>query len=448
MQQKIYNCGGIDFSTPAQKVCAGVFSRDEVNILATTANISAPAMTAYVIWVLMDAESRGIKELYFLARDGMVMYQIGSALAKHWNIDVECKYFYCSRKSLRLPMYCIDKEYYFDRLFEGKDHISPEIILSRAGIEKEKQKEILNSLGVTENIRLLGQDKNSFKQKLQELNEFAEIIEPEAEKALVNSFKYMEKQGIGQKPFALVDSGWKGTMQESLGKILRHKNMLKHPIKGYYIGLFNNTKKENGDYYTFLFSPKKNFLRSAFFNCNVFECMCPANHGMTLGYECKSGDYKPILDIDEENNGNNAVQLEYYSRYTEAFINVNEKRPHFDISDKLENISEKLLKQLFIKPERQQALAYADILFSEDVAAGGSKFRRLAEPLSINQTKQYMFFPRLFQKLFSKKLLTPPLLWAEGSLALSFKTVPWYIKIDRVLYRAAGLLITWVNRRG
>ena len=67
--------------------------------------IFAPLMTAFTVWVLREAEARGIKRLYFLSRDGYLLYRTAIRLVKSCKLDIECRYLYCSRYSLRVPMY-------------------------------------------------------------------------------------------------------------------------------------------------------------------------------------------------------------------------------------------------------------------------------------------------------------------------------------------------------
>ena len=64
-------------------------------------------MTDYVWWVLQEAEKAGIKTLYFLARDGWLLREIGLVICEHYSLDIECKYLYCSRISLRTPSYLL-----------------------------------------------------------------------------------------------------------------------------------------------------------------------------------------------------------------------------------------------------------------------------------------------------------------------------------------------------
>src|SRR5699024_7318970 len=57
----------------------------------------APFLVCYVRWVLDQALQRGIKRLYFVARDGEVMYKIARQLKRPGD-DIEMRYLYGSRR--------------------------------------------------------------------------------------------------------------------------------------------------------------------------------------------------------------------------------------------------------------------------------------------------------------------------------------------------------------
>lgn len=65
----------------------------------------APVLYAYIYWVLKEAKKRDIHTLYFLARDGYIMNKIARVICENEELDICCRYLYCSRMSLRMPTY-------------------------------------------------------------------------------------------------------------------------------------------------------------------------------------------------------------------------------------------------------------------------------------------------------------------------------------------------------
>lgn len=70
--------------------------------VAFCADIIAPIYVPFVFRILKDANKRGIKNLFFLARDGYIFYKIAEVF-KSLYPNIECHYLYVSRKSLYLP---------------------------------------------------------------------------------------------------------------------------------------------------------------------------------------------------------------------------------------------------------------------------------------------------------------------------------------------------------
>jgi len=53
----------------------------EAALRDVAAGVAAPLLAGYVAWLLLDAERRGIRRVYFLARDGQVLLDLARRLA-------------------------------------------------------------------------------------------------------------------------------------------------------------------------------------------------------------------------------------------------------------------------------------------------------------------------------------------------------------------------------
>ena len=66
----------------------------------------APVLYDYVSWVIEDARKRNIKKLYFLSRDGYLMYLVAERILSYRKIeDISISYLKVSRYSLRSAQY-------------------------------------------------------------------------------------------------------------------------------------------------------------------------------------------------------------------------------------------------------------------------------------------------------------------------------------------------------
>jgi len=68
-------------------------------------NFIAPTYVPFVYSILKDAEERGIQNLFFIARDGYILFRIAEIFRKSFP-NIKLNYLYASRKSLYLPGMC------------------------------------------------------------------------------------------------------------------------------------------------------------------------------------------------------------------------------------------------------------------------------------------------------------------------------------------------------
>jgi predicted HAD superfamily hydrolase len=94
------------------------------------ADFIAPIMVSHVYKILIDAHNRGIKDLFFLARDGFLLYNIAKELGSLFP-ELSFYYIYASRKALYFPsLHKIDIDNIKD-LFAKNEEISFKKILDR-----------------------------------------------------------------------------------------------------------------------------------------------------------------------------------------------------------------------------------------------------------------------------------------------------------------------------
>ena len=76
----------------------------------TVKNVLGPAINSFIIWVLQESRKNGVQRLYFLARDGYLMYQCARIYCEKQKLPIECRYLSCSRYSVRIPLFHMDME--------------------------------------------------------------------------------------------------------------------------------------------------------------------------------------------------------------------------------------------------------------------------------------------------------------------------------------------------
>ncbi len=390
-----------EFFTPCEQTISSnwLYGTDKV-LLETTASVTGPVLVSYVLWLLQDAMKNGIRKLYFLARDGYILHSIAKTLCESYLLDIECRYFYCSRYSLRKVLFLIDQEEALNKLCINGNRITPEIVLERAGLDDRERKQILSLLNIKEKNGMLSENGLSkLRDTLVGCEPFLNLAAKKSEDVYSLVHGYFKQEGLFDAvPFAIVDTGWLGSMQRSIRQIMQYSGC-DAQLYGYYFGMFERGKTEDGTYSCYYFSKNRHYFRCVNFNNNLFECLCTADHGMTVGYQ-KQGDNKiePILKPFRK-TWNLKLQLQMVDSYTKSFVSVNKQLPTVGIQS--EKMVRGLLKSFMVYPSCQEASVYGSIPFCDDLT---EKYMvSLAEKLTSDDLKQQKALRKIFRKLFIKR---------------------------------------------
>lgn len=105
--QKLLKAKDTNLTESPLGVCSGisrslVLNNESDIYRKVAADFLAPLYVPFIFNILSDASRRGIRKLFFLSRDGYILYVIAQSLADYFP-DLEVKYFYASRKALYLP---------------------------------------------------------------------------------------------------------------------------------------------------------------------------------------------------------------------------------------------------------------------------------------------------------------------------------------------------------
>ena len=245
-----------------------------------------PVLTEYVEWVLEQAVKSGERRLYFLARDGYMMYLMAKQLVDARGIDLDIRYLKISRYSIR------NAEYYFvgkaalDTLCVGGIDISFEKIMKRANLTEEEALHIARLAGYTENYKTVLNYRQlcRLKKELSQIGQLFVYIKKHAQNYYNTTVSYLRQEGmLEETSYALVDSGWVGTLQLSLQRVLEHEKAGKASLRGYYFGLYARPEgTDAGQYRAFYFGERDVRRKIKFSNC-LFETVFSAPEGMTCG---------------------------------------------------------------------------------------------------------------------------------------------------------------------
>lgn len=410
-------------------------------VFEISALVSGPLLFNYVTWVILEANNKNIKRLYFLARDGYIMYQIAILICNHYNINIECKYLYSSRIAWRVPQYHILGETCIEQICIGGIDVTLDKVMDRAILTEQEKKEVINVLGITDydvNKVLTRNELNEYKLKLVNCKEFMNFVYNHS----INQYKlaigYFEQEGLFEEiKYAIVDTGWTGSMQYSLYKLLQSKNPKIILPYGFYFGIFNLPKDvlEN-KFLSFYFSKNKGMLRKVFFNNNIIECICCSKDGMTRGYEKVGGKYVPCFETRSNVNLSKwpvELQINTIIKYAENAINcidVNKWNYRKEIK-----LSFELCKKFMVFPNKEEATAYGSYNFSDDITE--KSLQLLAISMNKKELNQNLVIYRILNRLNFRHYELPykQSCWHDGTIAKSETKFRMYYVVDNVIFR-------------
>lgn len=252
--------------------------------------IGGPILFSYAQWVIEESKRRGIKRLYFIARDGYIPKKVVDILLEKWNVDIKTHYLYGSRKAWRMPSYDgkigtvrrIIAMSNPDRLKSLTD------IAEVLKIDKDDLKAFLGDFSADEKLSYC--TISLLAKRLDENQKFRGFL---VERQTLNRKmvqRYL-KQEIDMKDekFAFVEIGGTGFTQKCLANLL--KDYYKEPIWTFFFKMDRIVNEKDCKYLNFLPSNLKTDL--------LIELLCRAPHGQTDSYiECNE-KIKPVLTGNE-----------------------------------------------------------------------------------------------------------------------------------------------------
>lgn len=399
--------------------------------------VLVPSLCGFVIWVLKRALEEGKKRLYFVARDGYLMYRLAEILCQTLGLPIECRYLYCSRYALRIPAFHLDMEGALDFICRGGIDVTMEKILNRSGIGGKDRRKVLRMLRLPyagDEVMPYAKLKD-VKRRLAECEYFLGCVERNSRQRMPELAGYLRQEGVlDGNDYALVDSGWTGSMQKTLGEVLAHLGR-RESLKGYYFGLYELPKGvERDDYEAYYFGPKGCLSAKVYFSNCLFESVFSAPHGMTVGYrECR-GEYVPFLAECFEERCRFARRMELCVMvYGEKLANNIKMRARWQegarAGDKDElreaflgldvhefrDMTRRLFKTFMGRPTKAEAEAFGDLKFSDDVLE--DTLYKTAAKLTEEELAKNHVWNKALVMLGVRKGSVKESAWYEGSVA-------------------------------
>jgi len=387
----------------------------------------APTLVQYVMWVLREAVSDGQQRLYFLSRDAYPMYLAARELAESMELDIEIRYLRVSRYSLRLPEYHLMGIDCLERIFLSGIDVSMYRILNRAGLDESEMEIVCRELQYD---RPLHQNLN--RREIIDLKAYVRKCCEEKTTTLLDRISrisaatyetaigYLEQEGLSDDiRYAIVDSGWVGTIQKSIQTILSQK----HPgiiVTGYYFGLYEYPSDRSGCVYkAYYFMPNGSIRRKTHFSNCLYEVMYSEPCPMVKGYEREDESYRPVFsEVGSPNveilQRDRDLLVIYVKTFAQELRRQIDGRGMTCLAAGNVRMTEKLYSKLMSAPNRWEAAYYGIQSFSDDVA--DDHMRCIANRLSQREIRDLRIIPKLAITMGISDKVVHESGWIEGTI--------------------------------
>ena len=254
---------------------------------------------------------------------------------------------------------------------------------------------------------------------------------------------------LDETPWAVVDSGWIGTIEKSIRNILavQKKDINVH---GYYFGLYELPPDTEGcTYEAYYFNPKGSTIKKMNFSNCLYEVVYTQAKPMVKAYtkNTQGGiSYEPVYS-DIENP--NSVQIErntgLLKEFIEAYIEQRKKlytqkvvkqntqkatqrntqeaaqRNTQEATHEFQHVAEKLYTLLMANPTRWEARYYGNFLFSDDICDEHNQ--STANQLTEQEVKDLGAISKLLIAAGISKKKIHESAWIEGTIVNLNKSV-------------------------
>lgn len=321
---------------------------------------------SFLQWIIENAKEDGVQEVFFLTREGEFFKSILDKIKLEEKLKLDYKLLQVSRMSTFLPsMKKFDKDDWdrFLNQYKGQTIVA---FARSMGTPFSETMEMLQRYGLREHISIEEQLERFY--EVVTSDEVVQYFHCKSIEALSGMMKYLGQCGIDDSPgkIAVVDIGWRGTIQDNLCRVLPGK-----VVYGYYLGMIPtlNIQPKNGVKKGFI--NKLNFSNALLKSHTQLEMVCSSQHGSIVSYgEVEPGFVNPV----EDDNTNDILSWNQYAKYFQEGVlegirektvrNSFKRKKYFELSKTIS------LLRMTLYPNRGLAEAFFKFCYSEKFGLG------------------------------------------------------------------------------
>ncbi len=398
-------------------------------------SLAGPILYSYVRWMIETCVQRGIKRLYFVARDGWILQQIADIVIKAGNYPIKTTYLYGSRKAWRLPAYEGDMES-LREIFRGSNLEKVHCLDDLAGVlhlelealrrflpetcKKIKKKERISIYQIE---YIFGQLAGN-----QVFRDFLVNCQIGRKRLAIQYLRQVVD--VSDDKFAFVELYGTGLTQKCLARLIG--SFYAGEVRNFYFTFKGVQENSKCSFY--------NFYPNNLERCYMIELLCRAPHGQTERYRKEEGLIQPVLEQTEGEK----IEGYYLDEYRHAVLMYAEymenafQRNGLKCSTVLDLVK-KYIEVIAAIPPQRIAEYFCRMPYSSSGRENG--IVEFAPPVSSKQLRQIYFWGdgNNVQEVYQGNSL-------DYALAVSEKAMRYKEKCQKYRKKGAGKWLTGWNR--
>lgn len=377
-------------------------------------NVIAPLFVPFVSWLLRDARKRGLKKLYFLARDGYVLHKVARVLGVHYP-EIQLHYLYGSRRAFYLAGVKDASREEFKWIFPPVWGKTPKQMLRRINADASVLKLAIENRGLGANFidtALTASSYELFLDLLSEPESKSQLLAMAGEQRELVKAYFMQEGLCCDDGSGIVDIGWSRFCQHAINVVLEP-----HHAFGYFFGVFNTrvSIREGGPFAAAFYPEEfyndecnKNLLKHEFLP--ILEQFFTLNdQRSTIGFR---RDGEKIIPVFEEQGGAVPGREAYFQKHIQLITRFAEEylkfEPHIQHPEALiRNCGYRSVTMMMTEPDQAEAKVFDGFMVDNGVGDPVPLVRRIG-------------WLQMARKAMGSGSASSEYVWPEGTIVRSF----------------------------
>lgn len=370
-------------------------------------NVVGPIISSYALWIHNQAVKRGLDSLFFISRDGEILYKILMIFARLLHTGIDLHYLYGSRQAWNITG--LSNSY--DWVILKDPIISRRIIKNRLGLTSGRLSRMIFGEKADSLDDVLSNSECRCILKIIQSKEFQTIYKMYERKSLNITLEYLKSNKIGKEytNIGFVDIGWAGSLYEKFRSFVYKINPTAKST-GLFFGLIG---KHASNKYSYFFNVNSKSITNKKLSevgrktANLLEIFTGSPQKMTRCYRLKNGKIAPSFS----DNNSSYKNKRFINKMRDGLLKYSEKLSITNIeyiqnnSASIKKYIMLILNEIYDKPTTLEAQIIGEYLFSSDQSE--SKVVEFAPKFSIFQKYLYLFSR-------NKRSMTA---WYKGSIS-------------------------------